>query len=209
MPRTVHTRRLPDHIEGRIAALLERLSMALRVLMWGVAHKEGLSPIQIQFLLYIHTRPSPHCTVSALAREFSLTRPTVSDAVAALAEKGLIVKTTSRKDRRISTLRTTAVGNRTVKRLSRWKEGIMDLLEPFPHETKESAMVFMMSLIKSLQDAGVIVAIRMCITCDNFRRDAHLFSDRPHHCALTDSPIGAGDLRVDCPNHTHVTVHAA
>ena len=92
-------------INEKIAFSLERISQIFRILLWEKAKKFKLSPIQIQFLLYLNNHKAYFCTVSNLAEEFSLTRATVSDAVKALVKKKLLLKRASPKDGRIFILK--------------------------------------------------------------------------------------------------------
>ncbi len=185
----------------RIATALERLSLAFRVLLWDVAKQEGLSPIQIQFLVYLMTHPEERRRVGNLANEFGLTPATVSDAVKSLAQKGLLYKKPWRKDKRFYNLELTPSGKSLAAEISDWRDVIREEVESFPLTVKEAVMIFLMELIESLHRAGVIKVARMCISCGNFRRDAHPGSEKPHHCSLTDTPLGVSELEVDCDMH--------
>ena len=85
---------------GKIVAGLERISEAFKVLLWKKAKLLGLSPIQIQILLFISYHKSEICNVSHLAKEFNITKPTISDAIRVLDKKGLILKDFSSTDSR-------------------------------------------------------------------------------------------------------------
>ncbi|MGQ9629030.1 MAG: MarR family winged helix-turn-helix transcriptional regulator [bacterium] len=189
-------------VEGKIVAALERLSWALRVLLWDVAKEEGLSPIQIRFLLYLMGHSRELCRVSQLAREFGLTQPTVSDAVKSLVGKGLVCRGPWEGDGRVYTLELTPSGRSLAERISGWQSAVREQIERFPPDMKETAMIFLMELIKSLREVGIIEVARMCISCDHFLRDAHPGGERPHHCALTDTPLAVSELNVDCAMHS-------
>lgn len=196
-----------ESLEGKIVSALERLSLASKILLWDAAKREGfaekgLSPIQIQFLLFLPNHLEGQCRVSQLAREFGLTQATVSDAVKSLVSKGLVSKKPSKRDGRAYTLRLTASGKRLAKRMVNWPDAIRLQLKEFSDETKTIVMAFLMELIRSLQRSGIIEVARMCISCGNFQEDAHPDSRRPHHCSLTDTPLAVIDLNVDCPMHT-------
>ena len=83
---------MSDKIENKIIVGLERVSEAFKSLLWEKAKLHGLSPIQIQILLFIQTHRRELCSVSHLAQEFEVTKPTVSDAVRVLDKKGLVEK---------------------------------------------------------------------------------------------------------------------
>jgi hypothetical protein len=142
--------------------------------------------------------------VGQLAQEFNLTPATMSDAVDALEEKGLVVRRPWPEDGRVVTLRLTAQGRRHAEKLSRWSEELHNQLAHFPTEEKERALGFLLKFIEALYRAGIITVARVCLTCRFFRPHAHPDSPAPHHCALLDKPLAEGDLRVDCPEHEFV-----
>ncbi|MFQ6083563.1 MAG: MarR family winged helix-turn-helix transcriptional regulator [Candidatus Aminicenantia bacterium] len=188
-------------INSKIVAALERLSQALRILLWNIAKEKNLSPIQIQFLLYLSNHPKERRRVSNLAKEFGLTQATVSDTVKALMEKGLISKKPYQKDGRVSTLELTSSGKRLVVKLSGWQTAFKEQIKQFSPETKETVIIFLMELITSLQRAGIISIARMCIVCSFFQRDVHPGSESPHFCKLTNRPIANSELKIDCDKH--------
>jgi len=188
-------------MDSKIVAALERLSQVFRVLLWEEAKEHRLSPIQIQFLVYILHHPVGLCRVSQLAKEFGLTQATVSDAISSLEAKGLIFREPFSKDGRIASLRLTSSGQALAEKISSWADVIQENIASFAPDEQETVMRFLMQLIESLQKAGVIAIARMCITCRFFGRDAHPGSSFPHHCHLLDKPLANPDLRIDCPEH--------
>ena len=91
-------------ISSKIVVGLERISEVFKVLLWEKAKKVGLSPIQIQLLLFIAFHKQELCNVSHLAKEFNITKPTVSDAIKILAQKEMILKDFSSTDSRSYTI---------------------------------------------------------------------------------------------------------
>ena len=139
--------------------------------------------------------------LKALAREFDLTKATVSDAVASLETKGLVRRELWPEDRRVVTLWLTPDGEKLATILSEWADPVREHLERFSPGEREVVMRFLMGLIGSLQRSGLITVARMCVTCRFFRQDIHPGEPSPHQCALLDVPLGRADLRVDCPEH--------
>jgi DNA-binding MarR family transcriptional regulator len=195
-PSTQH-----EHVDKKIIASLERLSQVLRILLRGEAQERGLSPIQARFLVHLLHHGASLRRVSQLAREFDLTRATVSDAVGSLEKKGLIRKETWPHDKRVTTLRLTPAGEHTARELAAWADVVEEHLEDRSTEEKEAVMRFLMDLIASLQKSGLITVARMCVTCRFFRPDAHLGESSSHHCALLDVALSGSELRADCPEH--------
>jgi DNA-binding MarR family transcriptional regulator len=188
-------------VDKKIVASLERLSQVFRTLLRGEAQERGLSPIQAQFLVHLLHHGAALGRVSRLAREFDLTRATVSDAVGSLEKKGLISREPWPADKRVTTLRLTSTGEHTARELAAWANVIEEHLKAYSPEEKEAVMRFLMGLIDSLQKSGLITVARMCVTCRFFRPDAHPGERSPHHCALLDVPLSGSDLRADCPEH--------
>ena len=62
---------LPD---SKLLNALERLSETLKSLLWEQAKRYGVSPIQIQILLFVAEQPADLTGVSYLAREFNVTK---------------------------------------------------------------------------------------------------------------------------------------
>src|SRR3546814_20253589 len=78
-----------SNLDSRIIAGLERLSHVFRTLLWQKAGEERLSPIQLRLLVFIRYHAPDMNNVSYLAREFNVTKPTISDAIKVLGIKGL------------------------------------------------------------------------------------------------------------------------
>lgn len=188
-------------VDSKIAAALERLSQAFRVLLWEKNKTCNLSPIQIQFLVYLLYHAAEQCTVGQLAKEFTLTPATVSDAITTLEEKKLVARERQEADRRVAWVSLTTEGKKTARKLSTWANVIQKNIAQFDAQEKVVVMKFLMRLIESLQQAGVITIARMCLTCKFFQPDAHPHAKAPHHCRLLDKPLANSELRLDCPEH--------
>ncbi len=153
-----------QHLEGdsKIAAALERLSPAFRVLLWEKTKTHQLSPIQVQFLAYLLYHPSSQSTISPLAKEYTLTPATVSAAITTLEEKKLVARERSTNDRRVAFIALTSEGKKTARKLASWAEVIRESVAQFPAEEKPVVMKFLMRLLAALQQAGAITIARMC-----------------------------------------------
>ena len=190
-----------DDVDIKLVAALERLSQVFRVRLREEAWERDLSPTQAQFLIYLLYHDVELRRVSQLAREFDLTKATVSDAVASLETKGLVQREQWPEDRRVVTLRLTPDGEKLATTLSEWADPVREHLEHFSPEEREAVMRFLVGLIGSLQRSGLITVARMCVTCRFFLQDIHPEEPAPHHCGLLGVPLSGADLRVDCPEH--------
>lgn len=188
-------------LDSKIAVALERISQAFRVLLWEKNKTHNLSPIQIQFLVYLLYHAAEQSTISHLAKEFSLTPATVSDAISALEKKALVRREWWETDRRVASVLLTAEGKKAARQLSRWANVVQQSIAAYDPAEKVAVMKFLMHLIASLQQAGVITIARMCITCKYFQPLAHPNAKAMHHCHLLDKPLAEFDLRIDCPEH--------
>ena len=188
-------------VDAKIVAALERLGQVFRILLRERAQEHGLSPIGALFLVYLLHHDVELRRVSQLAREFRLTQATVSDAVASLEAKGLVDREPWPEDGRVMTLRLSTEGELVAADLSGWADTVKEHLDLYSPEEKVVVMRFLMRLIGSLQASGVITVARICVTCRFFQRDAHRGRGSPHHCRLLDVPLGAPDLRLDCPEY--------
>ena len=193
-------------VDAKIVAAIERLGQAMRVMLIraGQDSAEGLSPIQAQSLVFLLHHTPELARVRDLAREFSLTPATVSDAVSALVRKGLVTKQRSAEDGRQFALLLTAEGRAVAERMSRWANPVVDTLETATDDTKKATLGLLFEMIAQLQDDGVVQANRMCLTCRHFERDADAGAPQPHQCRLLERALGPTTLRLDCPEHAPV-----
>jgi len=184
-------------IEYRIAAALEKITQVERTVLRDIAKREHLSPIQIQFLIHLSQYPPHLRTVSSLAREFDLTKATVSEAIQALEHKNLITKSREEEDRRSYDIALTTEGRNTTRRIQSWGNTLIKHLHRFPPEEKERVFLFLAGLIKSLYDDGVITIPRMCIACKNLE----IRPGKKYYCTLTDRILPEGGT-VGCEHYT-------
>src|SRR5688572_19862933 len=89
------------NIDAKIVASLEKISEVFRVLLWAEAKEHRVSPIQLQLLIFLKYHPlTAHRRIAFLAREFNLTKATISDSMRVLEEKGLVLRTDDVTDSR-------------------------------------------------------------------------------------------------------------
>lgn len=188
-----------QRVDSKIVATLERLTQALRVLLWEKAQQHGLSPIQIQILVFIANHSAPLRRVGHLAREFGMTAATISDAVSTLEEKQLLLRVTSAADRRAMDLKLTPAGRRQAHKLSGWADSVREAIAPIPEPDKIVTLNSLMSLIYELQKSGTVTVARMCLSCRHFVQSPDATS--PHFCNLLNKSLVSTELRVDCAEH--------
>jgi DNA-binding MarR family transcriptional regulator len=188
-------------LDTKLVAALERVGQALRFELREEARRYGLTPTQAQILLRVGSEPSPRRRVGAIAATLDVRQPTVSDAVAALERKRLVERRPDPADARAATLRLTPHGRDVAARLDAWDERARGAVRRLPEQDKERSLGLLLDLIGALQRTGVVGVARTCPTCRFFRSEVRPGGSPAHHCALLDVPLGAGDLRLDCPEH--------
>ena len=185
-----------NNLDGKIVAGFERLSQVFRVLLWEKAKKYDLSPIQIQLLIFLKHHSGNKSTVSYLAKEFNLTKATVSDTIKILEQKNYILKQTNARDSRSYTIELTAAGLEIVLRTEDFTDPLYDIVT----ETSENDKMFLWQnisfLIQQLHAMQIISVQSTCYNC-------HYFSQQNGggHCKLMEMPLQSKDIRLDCNDH--------
>ncbi|MDE2571022.1 MAG: MarR family transcriptional regulator [bacterium] len=188
-------------VDSKITAAFERIAQALRVALWDEGKQAGLSPVQVQMLTTLAFRRQG-ARIGELAREFSLTPPTISEAVAALESKGLVRRSTHPRDRRVVTIKLTPAGRTVGRGAIHWADAIRASLRAVPGE-KAVHLAFLMQVIARLQQGGLVTIARMCSTCQHFG-PARAGERYVGYCGLLEKPLAQRDLRIDCPEHLAV-----
>lgn len=186
-----------DDIRAKIIVAAERLSTAFRAGLWEEAKLHNLSPLQVQILLFVAFHGCNECSVSRIAKEFAVTKATVSDAVKTLLVKNLLQKNTT-EDARGFLLSLTDYGKNCVDKLSGTGNFLRSSLEHVEDTEINKIWEGMFLLIKNLQGTRII-PVRMCFSCKHFGKE-HA-QGTPHFCNLMQKPLAINDLRIDCPEH--------
>lgn len=196
------------NLDRKIAVGIERISQVLKSLLWEQSKTTGLSPIQIQFLIALAYEPEKSWTVGLLAQRYNLTPATVSDALSALENKNLLVRTRGEDDKRTVVLSLTTEGKRLARKLGAWLNALRQHVGELDDHAKPVLLASLMYLIAAFQKDGLISATHMCATCTYFRPNAHAKTSTPHHCAYIDKAFGDAGLRIDCPDYEEKEVEA-
>lgn len=188
-----------DPIDSRLTDALERLGHVLRTQLRAASAEHGLSPIQAQLLMRIATVDQPDREPARLARWFDVSRPTVSDATAALRRKSLLAHEPVPGDRRRTRLVLTPRGRKTAAQLDWWDEPVRAELAALPRSAKGDTLNLLLNLIGRMQQSGLVSVARTCTTC-RFYRPPHE-QTTAGHCGLLNLPLPPESLRLDCPEH--------
>ena len=182
--------------DGKIVVALERISEAFKVLLWNESKATDLSPIQIQMLIFLRFHPQEMAKVSYLAKEFNLTKATVSDSVKTLIRKSLIEKVYDQADSRSFTMRLTQSGNDIAERSANFADAIESPVSNLSQRDKDKLLSSLLNIIGDLRNENVIALQRMCFTCSHYST-----SDKRHYCNLLNTELSNVHLRIDCQDH--------
>jgi DNA-binding MarR family transcriptional regulator len=183
-------------VDAKIVVGLERVAEVFRILLWQQSRDTGLSPIQVQLLIFIAFHEPAKRRVGYLAKEFNLTKPTISDAVKVLVQKGFLERIDEPADSRSHSLKLTPAGQQVVEQTGGFATLLREIIGQLGEERKAVLYEGLFALIYQLQQRGVITIQRMCQTCAHYS-----YAGGGHYCGLLNIPLEANDLRLDCPEH--------
>ena len=181
-------------ISSKIVAGLERVSEVFKVLLWDKAKLVGLSPIQIQILIFIAFHKQNLCNVSHLAKEFNVTKPTISDAIRVLDKKGLLVKDISLSDSRSYSISLSDLGNEIVSQTYDFSDPLKKQINGFSKSELESLFGTLSQLIYKLNRNGILSVQRTCFGCKFYKK-----TNDNDYCNLLQKELLSQEIRLDCP----------
>ncbi|QXP68486.1 MarR family winged helix-turn-helix transcriptional regulator [Polaribacter sp. AHE13PA] len=187
---------MDNNVNQKIISGLERISKALRVLLWEESKLYKISPIQIQLLIFCGTHKKEDLNVSFLATEYDLTKATISDSIKVLLKKELLSKTINAKDSRRFTVQLTKKGKEIVEKTSGFTTVLKESINSFSELEKGIFLERLMLLIYQLNQKDVISTQRMCLTCFHYKKDGN-----NHYCNLMEEQLKNSELQIDCPEH--------
>ncbi|MGD9525395.1 MarR family winged helix-turn-helix transcriptional regulator [Pseudonocardia sp.] len=191
----------PPDLDQRLVDAIERVGDAARAMLRRAAAAEGLTPTQTQLLLRITSDTAPAQGTGTLASWLEVTAPTVSDAVQALARKGLAERVPDATEPRRRVWSATPAGLQAAARLRGWRDPLLTALGDQRDGAKAGALSLLLTTIAALNARGLISTARTCLTCRFFSGEP----DGEAWCALLETPLVPATLRVDCPEHCPVS----
>lgn len=186
-----------NQIEHRIIAGLERIAEVFRILLWEQGKKFRLSPIQIQILIFLNTHSDEKRSVSYLAKEFNLTKATVSDAIQSLLRKGYVIKRKNQSDGRSYGIELTHSGKLLYQKISNYSDKLVESIYKLSQNEKEQLLGNLINIIYQLNQSGVISIQRMCFTCKYYKNES-----KKHFCQFLGKPLHKNELKLDCPDYS-------
>lgn len=185
-----------QQLSERILIGLERLSEVFKSMLWEKAKVHGISPIQIQILLFVANHRQSLCNVSYLAKELNITKATVSDAVRILLKKAFVQKDVSETDKRRYNLILTETGQQLVRTLTEYSEPLIKELDHLPLTDQQHLYQTLLQLIHQLNQQGVIQVQRSCFNCAHYQGD----QKGDHYCQYLQEALSPPQVQLDCPD---------
>jgi DNA-binding MarR family transcriptional regulator len=182
-----------SNLDNKIVAGLERLSQVFRILLWEKAKEHGLSPIQIQLLIFIKHHSQDKSTVSYLAQEFNLTKPTISDAIKVLEQKKIIKKSTDASDTRSYRIQLTAAGTKIVAETENFASPITEIVSKLDQADKSILWENIYTMISQLNKLQIISVQRTCFSCKHYT-----MKNKTSFCTLLEQKLQVQNIRIDC-----------
>lgn len=189
------------HAAARVGMALFRMAQAIKKMMQMESDRAGLSPVQIQALLFArHTREDV-ATVGHFARTIGATHVTAVKVVNGLIRKGLIEKKPSPHDQRITLLRLTPKGQDRVLALENWGNALEQTLQRVPEEVLNHLEIGLGAILSSLKQQGYLTISEPCRGCIHFRPNAGN-GHEPHFCNMIQKFLTHESSLKECPEHT-------
>lgn len=190
-----------DKRSARIGMALFRMSQAIKKMTQEESGAMGLSPVQIQALLFSFYTRSDVATVGNFADSIGTTHVTAVKIVNGLVKKGLMIKTQKPEDRRVTLLSLTSTGRETVSKLEKWGHTLEETLQSIPDDVLANFELGLGSVISAMEKSGHLVVSEPCMGCIHFRSNAG-DAAAPHYCNLIQKYLTHEASLKACPEHT-------
>jgi len=186
------------NVDYKIVAALEKISEVFRVLLWTEAKEHKLSPIQMQLLIFIKYHNSDkQRRIASMAREFNMTKATISDSIKVLEQKGLIERADDMLDSRSFNFSLTDKGVKLTGMIENFTKPLDGAIATLSTPQKNEFLVSVLDLIYRLNQNGIISTQRMCYNCYYYNGDRQ----QAHFCNLMQKELAIDELRIECPEH--------
>lgn len=195
----------PQHRKGdqasRISMMLYRLAQAIKAMNQEEGDKLGLSPVQIQAILFIRHTRSEMATVGQFAKAIGSSHVTAVKILKGIVNKGLASKIRSKSDRRITMLALTPEGLIAANRLEKWGNGLHSVVKSLDETTLEQLGHGLEEVAAGLARQGRINIAEPCEGCVHHVPHA-AEGDHPHYCQLIRKYLTHEAALKECPEHT-------
>lgn len=183
----------------RIQQLVERITSVLRSEERKVGRDHGLQGVHLEVLRYLRDCNEVSNTPAAVGEYLGTTKGTVSQTLKLLERKGLVLRRSDAKDRRLVRLELTPGGTRLAGEspFSGAFGAAVESLGPDAASLERQ----LETVLRSLQRRYQSRSFGTCPSCLNFRREG----PGAYRCMLTGEPLQPGDTKLLCREHDPVT----
>ena len=190
-----------DNRSARISMALFRISQAIKKVTQLESDVFGLSPVQIQALLFSYYTRSDVATVGNFANVIGTTHVTAVKIMNGLVRKGLVIKSQNREDRRVTLLSLTSQGKDIVLKLENWGHSLEDALHSISDDVLVNFELGLGSVISAMEKRGHLVVSEPCLGCVHFHPNTG-DATTPHYCKLIQKYLSHEASLKECPEHT-------
>ena len=189
-----------NSLERKIVISLERISNAFRVLLWEKAKLHNISPIQIQIMLFLGSHSGDKRNISYLAKEFNLTKATLSDAIKSLVLKGYANFKQNSIDKRTKEIVITPKGKKIISQIQDYSLPLIDITKKMDNQEKIVLYNSLLRIIEQLVLSDHLLVQRMCLSCKFYQ-----IINNKMYCNLLEKELHPDELRIDCPDYKQKT----
>lgn len=182
-----------SNLDSKIVAGLVRVSQVFKTLLLEKSKEYQLSPIQIQLLIFIEYHDKDKSTISYLAKEFNLSKPTISDTIKLLEKKLYITKTFDKNDSRSYTINLTSTGKMIVLETENFIDPLTKIIKNSALNKKLILWESITNMIKQLNELEIISVQRTCLKCKFYSKKSN-----QSFCSLLNQNLKIEDIRIDC-----------
>lgn len=186
------------NLEAKLTTGFVNIAVALRAMLWQECLAVNLSPIQGQIIIYCLNHPPQLCRIGYLAKEFCLTKPTISDAVKTLERKNLLNKFNDQGDLRSINLILTEEGRKIAQQVSGFADPLQSLIAELPETRKNQLEQVLVQFTVKLKEMGALSGQRSCVSCQHSSKPGNRKS---YFCNLFQEKMAPIDIRLNCQSY--------
>ncbi len=184
-------------LDARLLLSIQRLSDMLKAIQWEQARILGITPLQLQILLFTGHHTAAVNKVAYIAMELQLSRPTISDAAAALVSKGFLRIEEDQKDRRSYSFLLTDTGLEMLEKAEMYTAELQAVVGKKPLQEKMNLYQSLYTILAGLNNKKGGMQ-RTCYNCSHYEGNRK----RQHVCRLLEKQLISAELQIDCIYHS-------
>jgi DNA-binding MarR family transcriptional regulator len=192
----------PEGLEGKTFDLIDRISKAYEYVLRRCSSRHSITALQAELLLLAGSGGVGGGGVTRLSRILLVTQPTVSDAISALARKGLIVVSQSDLDKRVTRIKLSEKGGKVLEELKECLGIFEGAIKRLDRESLEDLFKGLVLLAVNLYRMGVVREAR---DVSYMRAPSRGFG--AYYCSLLKIRMNFQELKVDCQDHELISYH--